>query len=70
MCQLVIVPDICAACFACSIYGFKLSPAALLLPFSYTEYIALPNLCIFRAYAIAGYSVFSITDSHLSTNLC
>lgn len=38
--------------------------------FSYTEYIASLNLCLFRAYAIARYSVLSVTDSHLSTNLC
>lgn len=41
-----------------------------LSPFSYTEYIALLNLCIFRVYAIARHSVLSVTDSHLSTNLC
>lgn len=38
--------------------------------FSYTEYIASLNFCLFRAYAIARYSVLSVTDSHLSTNLC
>lgn len=38
--------------------------------FSYTEYIALLNLCIFLVYVIARYSVFSVTDSHLSTDLC
>lgn len=38
--------------------------------FSYTEYIASLNSCLFRAYAIARYSVLSVTDSHLSTNLC
>lgn len=41
-----------------------------LSPFSYTEYIALLNLCIFRVYAIARHSVLSVTDSHLSANLC
>ena len=38
--------------------------------FSYTEYIASLNFCLFRAYAIARYNVLSVTDSHLSTNLC
>lgn len=38
--------------------------------FSYTEYIASLNFCLFRAYAIARYSVLSVTDSHLSPNLC
>lgn len=38
--------------------------------FSYTEYVASLNFCLFRAYAIARYNVLSVTDSHLSTNLC